>query len=114
MSVGRIAHVDAPSLETRAISNDEYLKVVSGVSELKSKAEASMKQKLILVGLDVDDTQYHKSALDKHTGEVIDFRCRPTLKGLFGELIKQASIIQGACSSSVMKPPTSAIPCNGI
>lgn len=45
-----------------------------------------MKQTIIHVGLDVDDTQYHGSALDKHTGEVIDFRCRPTLKGLLGQL----------------------------
>jgi len=40
------------------------------------------------VGLDVDDTQYHGSALDKHTGEVIDFKCRPTLKGLLSQLEK--------------------------
>jgi len=40
------------------------------------------------VGLDVDDTQYHGSALDKYTGEVIDFKCRPTLKGLLNQLEK--------------------------
>jgi transposase len=40
------------------------------------------------VGLDVDDTQYHGSALDKDTGEVIDFKCRPTLKGLLSQLEK--------------------------
>jgi transposase len=40
------------------------------------------------VGLDVDDTQYHGSALDKNSGEVIDFKCRPTLKGLLGQLDK--------------------------
>lgn len=45
-----------------------------------------MKQTIIYVGLDVDDTQYHGSALDKHTREVIDFKCRPTLKGLLGQL----------------------------
>ena len=38
---------------------------------------------VIHVGLDVDDTQYHGSALDKDTGEVITFQCRPTL--LVGE-----------------------------
>jgi hypothetical protein len=38
------------------------------------------------VGLDVDDTQYHGSAFNKETGEVIDFRCRPTLKGLLTQL----------------------------
>jgi len=30
-----------------------------------------MQHTIIFVGLDVDDTQYHGSALDKHTGEVI-------------------------------------------
>jgi hypothetical protein len=50
--------------------------------------EASMKRNIIYVGLDVDDTQYHGSALDENTGEVIDFKCRPTLKGLLGQLDK--------------------------
>jgi hypothetical protein len=45
-----------------------------------------MNQTIVYVGLDVDDTQYHGSALDKHTGEVMDFQCRPTLKGLLGQL----------------------------
>ena len=45
-----------------------------------------MNQNMIYVGLDVDDTQYDGSALDKRTGEVIDFRGRPTLKGLLGQL----------------------------
>jgi len=45
-----------------------------------------MKQNIIYVGLDVDDTQYHGSALDKKTGEVISFKCRPTLKGRLNEL----------------------------
>ena len=30
-----------------------------------------MNQTIIHVGLDIDDTQYHGSALDKNTGEVI-------------------------------------------
>jgi len=38
------------------------------------------------VGLDVDDTQYHGSAFNNDSGEVIDFRCRPTLKGLLTQL----------------------------
>ena len=38
------------------------------------EGEASMKQSIIYVGLDVDDTQYHRSALDKATGEVITLR----------------------------------------
>ncbi len=47
-----------------------------------------MKQTIVYVGLDVDDTQYHGSALDKATGKGIDFTCRPTLKGLLGQLAK--------------------------
>ena len=47
-----------------------------------------MKQNIIHVGLDVDDTQYHGSALNKSTGEVLDFTCRPTLKGFMGQLDK--------------------------
>lgn len=34
-----------------------------------------MNQNVVYVGLDVDDVQYHGSALDRHTGEVLDFRC---------------------------------------
>ena len=47
-----------------------------------------MKQKIVYIGLDVDDTQYHGSALNKETGELLSFRCRPTLKGLLGHLAK--------------------------
>ena len=47
-----------------------------------------MNQNILHVGLDVDDTQYHGSAFNKHTGEVIDFTCRPTLKGLLTQLDK--------------------------
>jgi transposase len=54
-----------------------------------------MKQTIIHVGLDVDDTQYHGSALDKHTGEVIDFRCRPTFKGLLDQLKKLGKHFSG-------------------
>ena len=47
-----------------------------------------MKHTIIHVGLDVDDSQYHGSALNKDTGEMIDFKCRPTLKGLRVQLDK--------------------------
>lgn len=47
-----------------------------------------MKQKIVYIGLDVDDTQYHGSALNKDTGELLSFRCGPTLKGLLGQLAK--------------------------
>jgi hypothetical protein len=45
-----------------------------------------MNQNIRHVGLDVDDTQDHGSAFNKQTGEAIDFRCRPTLKGLLTQL----------------------------
>lgn len=54
-----------------------------------------MKQTLIYVGLDVDDTQNHGSALNKDTGEVIDFRGRPTLKGLMVQLNEIAKRFPG-------------------
>jgi transposase len=47
-----------------------------------------MKQTILYVGLDVDDTQYHGSAFYPHTGAGLDFQCRPTLKGLFRQLEK--------------------------
>ena len=34
-----------------------------------------MDMNVIYVGLDVDDTQYHGSALNKDTGDVITFQC---------------------------------------
>ncbi len=43
-----------------------------------------MSQNVVYVGIEVDDVHYHASALDRHMGEVLDFRCRPTLKGLAG------------------------------
>lgn len=47
-----------------------------------------MNQNVVYVGIDVDDVQYHGAALDKATGEILNFRCRPTLKGLVGQLEK--------------------------
>ena len=47
-----------------------------------------MNQNVVYVGIDVDDVSYHGSALDRHTGEVLDFQCRPTLKGLVGQIEK--------------------------
>ncbi len=49
-----------------------------------------MKQNIIHIGLDVDDTQYHGSAFNKDTGEVVDFKSRPTLKGLLQQLDRMA------------------------
>lgn len=56
-----------------------------------------MNQNILHVGLDVDDTQYHGSAFNRNTGEVIDFRCRPKLKGLLTQLDKLQRHFQG-CS----------------
>ena len=47
-----------------------------------------MIQNIVYVGIDVDDVRYHGSALDKRTGEVLVFQCRPTLKGLVGQIEK--------------------------
>jgi hypothetical protein len=47
-----------------------------------------MNQNVIYVGIDVDDVHYHGSVLDQHTGEVLDFRCRPTVKRLVDQLEK--------------------------
>jgi hypothetical protein len=49
-----------------------------------------MNHTILYIGLDVDvdDTQYHGSALSKHIGETSDFQCRPTLKGLLMQLNK--------------------------
>ena len=61
----------------------------------ETKTEASMKQNIIHIGLDVDDTQYHGSAFNKNTGEVIDFKSRPTLKGLLQQLDRMARHFKG-------------------
>lgn len=49
-----------------------------------------MNQNIIHIGLNVDDTQYHGSAFNKDTGEVVDFKSRPTLKGLLQQLDRMA------------------------
>ena len=54
-----------------------------------------MQQNIIHIGLDVDDTQYHGAAFNKETGEVIDFKCRPTLKGLLQQLDRMARHFSG-------------------
>ena len=54
-----------------------------------------MKQRIVYVGLDIDDTQYHGSAFNKDTGEIIDFHCRPTLKGLLRQLEKLGQHFSG-------------------
>ena len=56
-----------------------------------------MEKTILYVGLDVDDTRYHGSAWNKHTGQGIDFQGRPTLKGLMAQLTKLARSFPG-CS----------------
>jgi hypothetical protein len=77
---------------------------------LSAGGEAAMNMNVIYVGLDVDDTQHHGSALNKHTGEVINFQCGPTLAGLLKQLAKLDQAFPIALSASVMKPPISAAP----
>ena len=59
--------------------------------------EASMEQTILYVGLDVDDVRYHGSAFNKQADDVIDFHCRPTLKGLLAHLNRLARSLPG-CS----------------
>ena len=54
-----------------------------------------MKQRIVYVGLDVDDTQYHGSAFAKHTDVVVNFHCRPPLKGLLRQLEKLGQQFSG-------------------
>jgi len=54
-----------------------------------------MKQNIVHIGLDVDDTQYHVSAFNKDTGEVVDFKSPPTLKGLLQQLDRMARHFKG-------------------
>ncbi len=49
-----------------------------------------MNHAMLYISLDVDDTRHQGSALSKHTGETIDFQCRPTLMGLLVQLDKMA------------------------
>jgi hypothetical protein len=60
------------------------------------EGEASIKQNIIYIGLDVDDTQHHESALDKNTGDVITFKCRPTLKGLLNLFDRSSKYFPGS------------------
>jgi len=53
-----------------------------------------MNQNVVYVGIDVDDVSYHGSALDRHTGEVLDFRSRPTLKGLLRQIKNLDEILE--------------------
>lgn len=45
-----------------------------------------MNEKIIYIGLDVDDQSFHGAALTAATGEVIEFKCRPNTKGICNQL----------------------------
>lgn len=45
-----------------------------------------MQKNVIHVGVDVDDKSFHGSAFFQDTGEVIEFKCRPTINGLENKL----------------------------
>ena len=45
-----------------------------------------MQKDIVYVGVDVDDTSFHGSAFFKETGEILEFKCRPTINGLEGRL----------------------------
>ena len=45
------------------------------------------------------DTHYHGAALDKASGEIINFKCRPTLKGLLTQLDKVSRYFPGCTLS---------------
>ncbi len=62
-----------------------------------------MNQNVVYVGIDVDDVSYHASALDRRTGEVLDFRCRPTLKGSGGAAGEGSRIFRRCQTKAVLR-----------
>ena len=55
-----------------------------------------MSENILFVGLDVDDNAFHGSALQVGTGEVADFKIRPTLKGLIDKLTELKKKLSGS------------------
>jgi transposase len=55
-----------------------------------------MNENVIDVGIDGDDVRYHGAALNRHTGEVLEFNCRPTLQGPAGQLEKLHTYFGGS------------------
>ncbi len=54
-----------------------------------------MNQKIIHIGLDVDDNSFHGCAFDRETGELRNFMCRPTAKGLSTNDFKGSFLVGG-------------------
>ncbi len=45
-------------------------------------------RKLLYVGIDVDDKSFHGAGLCDETGEVFEFKCKPTNAALFNKTEK--------------------------
>ncbi|MCK6608999.1 MAG: IS110 family transposase [Flavobacterium sp.] len=45
-----------------------------------------MNKKVIYIGVDVDDNAFHTTALFPETGEVLEYKCKPTFHGLLSRL----------------------------
>ena len=66
-----------------------------------------MKHTIFYVGLEVADTRYHGTAFHPPTGASLAFHCRPTLKGLLGQLKKlrqqfSGSVVRGCSEASYL------------
>lgn len=58
-----------------------------------------MQTNVIYIGIDVDDNSYHGCAFNHNTGEIIDFKTRPTLK----PLVEKIKAFQNAYPDSQLK-----------
>ncbi len=53
-----------------------------------------MSKKVIYIGVDVDDNAFHATALFPETGEVLEYKCKPTFHGLLGRLAELRATFQ--------------------
>lgn len=51
---------------------------ISWAWEHQDEQEASARQNIVYVEINVDDVRYHGCALNPSTDERLDFHCRPT------------------------------------
>lgn len=58
-----------------------------------------MSEKIIYIGLDVDDQNFHGCALNPESGEMISFKCHPTIKSLESQLDR----LKKLCPLSLIK-----------
>ena len=52
-----------------------------------------MNKEIVYVGLAVDDAQYLGAVPNKAIGELYQFKCRTTLKGLSGQLSRVGTLV---------------------